>query len=225
MNNSKNTLPVLFLVMTNYTMSGTPINNLNKGLAEFQATLNNSDVLKDRIEFTLVTVTDTCNVPIKWVKGENVIIPPLVAEGSHSFEDAFNFSLDLIDSKIESYFQEHHQMTRPTMVVISDDITFESSKAPLVRVTGMMVDDYLKLISLDLDGTDESYATCIPSPHEVFVLQDDNNYDYTDFFNVIENYLFKISGSSASTAASKCYFLKSDLDDDLSIKLSENKCE
>ncbi len=217
-------VPVVLLIASNHTMTGTPTNNLNQALSKFQEALNTNEYLKNYVEFSLVTLTTDFNAPIKWVTGKDVSMPHIKAEGSYKLENGLAKALDLIDIKLENYFKKYHFDASPVLIMISDDFSF-TDRTILTRISGMIKDDKLKVISLDLDGTEESFATCLPSPSEIYVLEDDNNYDYTDFFNAIEAYLMKATTANPNSAADNSSCIIADVWQKLSIKLSDIPCK
>lgn len=184
-NKNRVILPVAFLVLSNSTMAGTPIYNLNQAFARFQAKINSNEFLSENAEFSLITVTDKCEVVTKWAPSNKVNFPFIPAEGACSIEEGLWCAIDLLETKTEDDFREHGVSPLPTLIIISDDFTIEDANI-ISRLRGLMADDYLKVITLDLDYEFENASQYITSPDEVYILEDDNNFDFEDFFKILE---------------------------------------
>ncbi len=194
-NKSRVVLPVAFLVLSNSTMTGTPINNLNQAFSRFQTRINSNEFLRENAEFSLITVTDKCEVVTEWASGSEVNFPFISAEGACSIEDGLRCAIDLLETKIEDDFREHGVSPLPTLIVISDDFSIDDMNI-VAHLRGLMDDDYLKVITLDLDYEFENKAHYITSPDEVYVLEKGNNFDFEDFFKIVE---YTLTGRKSKT--------------------------
>ncbi len=184
-NKGKALLPVAFLVLSNSTMTGTPINNLNQAFSKFQARIHSNEFLRENAEFSLITVTDKCEVAAEWTSGSEVNFPFISAEGACSIEEGLWCAIDLLETKIEDDFRKHGSSPLPTLIVISDDFSIEDTNI-VSRLRGLMADDYLKVVTLDLDYEFENKSHYITSPDEVYLLKEGNNFDFEDFFKIVE---------------------------------------
>lgn len=184
-NKGKVILPVTFLVLSNSTMTGTPINNLNQALSRFQTKITTNDFLRENAEISLITVTDKCEIATNWTSADKVSFPFISAKGACSIEYGLWCAIDLLETKVEDDFREHGVSPLPTLVIISDDFSIEDTNI-ISRIRGLMADDYLKVITLDLDYEFENASQYITSPDEVYVLEDGNNFDFEDFFKIVE---------------------------------------
>ncbi|WP_348519752.1 hypothetical protein [Anabaenopsis sp. FSS-46] len=108
--NPENRCPVVLLLDVSGSMSGRPIEELNRGLATFQA-----DVLKDGQASMSVDVAIVTFGPVRltqdFVSITGFTPPQLRAEGLTPMGEAIEYGLDLLEQRKQAY--KSHCLTPP----------------------------------------------------------------------------------------------------------------
>jgi uncharacterized protein YegL len=102
------------------SMSGEPINQLNKGLQEFQKEVISDFVASQRLEVSIVTFGSY----VLCIQQPNLVsnfqMPTLSANGSTKLVDGVRLAMDVIENRKRWYKETGQNYYRPLIVLITD---------------------------------------------------------------------------------------------------------
>ncbi len=102
------------------SMSGEPMNQLNKGLQEFQKAVLEDFVASQRLEISLVTFGNDAKCVQQPALAGAFTMPNLVANGSTKFVEGVRMALNLVENRKNWYKETGQNYYRPMVIVITD---------------------------------------------------------------------------------------------------------
>lgn len=113
--------PVILVLDTSGSMSGNPINELNKSLIKLKEDLLSDPILSQRLELGIVCFDDTARVerPIDLISTDTTI-PVLNAGGTTNLVSGINMAIDIIEERKKFYKSNGEQYYRPFIVLFTD---------------------------------------------------------------------------------------------------------
>lgn len=85
------------------SMNGRPIDELNKGLKEFQSALQNDFVAAQRIEVAVVTFSSTVEIAIQPTLSADFEMPTLSTSGTTRLVDGVRMAINLTEERKKWY--------------------------------------------------------------------------------------------------------------------------
>ena len=89
------------------SMSGEPIQELNKGLQDFYQEIDKDNTTRQRLEVSLITFSHIVNTVQEPALVENFTMPTLSASGSTAMVTAVNHALDKVAARKQWYKDTH----------------------------------------------------------------------------------------------------------------------
>ena len=111
---------VCLVLDTSGSMSGAPINELNKGVKLFIDAIKNDDIAKYAAEVAIVTFGGEVEVYSDFQNIENFQFRDLDADGNTPMEEAVMQALDLLETRKKEYVDAGVDYYQPWMVIMSD---------------------------------------------------------------------------------------------------------
>ncbi len=109
-----------FVVDVSGSMSGQPIDELNRGLQEFHSEISNDPVASNRLEVAIVTFDSSIDVVLQPSLVDNFDMPTLVTKGSTKLVDGVREGIRLVEDRKNWYKQTGQPYLRPWIILITD---------------------------------------------------------------------------------------------------------
>lgn len=104
------------------SMSGEPIQELNKGLQDFYEEISNDPTTSQRLEVALVTFSHIVNTIQPPALVENFTMPELIASGSTATVDAVRDAIDVVAARKAWYKTTNQAYYRPWIILMTDGV-------------------------------------------------------------------------------------------------------
>ena len=112
-------LCVLVLDVTG-SMSGEPIQELNKGLQDCYQEIDKDNTTRQRLEVSLITFSHIVNTVQEPALVENFTMPTLSASGSTAMVTAVNHAIDKVAARKQWYKDTNQAYYRPWIILMTD---------------------------------------------------------------------------------------------------------
>ncbi|NEO02333.1 MAG: VWA domain-containing protein [Moorea sp. SIO3I7] len=132
--NPENRCPVVLLLDTSGSMSGQPIQELNKGIQRFQASVVEDELATLRVEVAVVKFGGTVSLLQEFVTVDNFNPPELTATGNTPMGAAIQKGLDLLEDRKAVYKSNGILYYRPWLFLITDGAPTDPWKQAAQRV-------------------------------------------------------------------------------------------
>ncbi len=185
--------PVILLCDTSGSMSGEPIDALNKGLITFCNEISMDEQASLRVEAALVTFG-----PVQVVQDFTAIdgfFPPqLAANGNTPMGEAIELALDLLEKRKQAYKDNGVQYFRPWVFLITDGAPTDEWVHAAQKVRQADSGQKLLFFAVGVKGADMSILTQIsPVARPPMML---NGLDFGSLFQWLSSSLQKVSGGT-----------------------------
>lgn len=120
-------IPAVLLVDISGSMSGKPIEELNRGLREFGIALQEDSLALGRAEVCVISFNSSVQTEMGFRPATEYEAPVLSAGGLTSFNEAIQVALDAIEARKEEYRREGIQHYRPWLFVLTDGLPTDDS--------------------------------------------------------------------------------------------------
>lgn len=110
----------VLLLDTSVSMSGEPIDELNRGFEVFCEEIKKDELAKKRAEISVVTFGGLARVEIPFTEGRDLYPRRLSAVGDTPMGTALNLALDMLTAQKQAYRQAGLEYYRPWMFVLTD---------------------------------------------------------------------------------------------------------
>ena len=112
--------PVVLLLDTSGSMSGTPIDQLNAGLVTFKQAVQQDRKASLRVEVTIITFDSSVNTVQDFITVDQFYPPELKASGSTSMGNGIESALNQLKSRRETYNSYGIPCYKPRIILITD---------------------------------------------------------------------------------------------------------
>jgi uncharacterized protein YegL len=184
--------PVILLCDTSGSMSGEPINALNKGLAAFQEDVYKDEIASLRVEVALVTFG-----PVKltqdFVTIDNFIPPKLTANDVTPMGEAIEYALDLLEHRKKTYQSNGVQYYRPWVFLVTDGAPTDSWQNAANKIREAEAQRRLLFFAVGVKGADIDKLRQIALPERPPVLL--NGLDFSSMFQWLSASMKRVSSS------------------------------
>ena len=102
------------------SMSGEPIQELNKGLQDFYKEIDKDNTTRQRLEVSLITFSHVVNTVQEPALVENFTMPTLNASGSTAMVTAVNHAIDKVAARKQWYKDTNQAYYRPWIILMTD---------------------------------------------------------------------------------------------------------
>ncbi|MBW4557964.1 MAG: VWA domain-containing protein [Trichormus sp. ATA11-4-KO1] len=195
--NPENRCPVILLLDTSGSMSGQPIQDLNRGLATFK-----EDVLKDTQASLSVEVAIVTFGPVRLIQDfvtiDQFTPPKLEADGVTPIGEAIEYALDLLENRKATYKSNGILYYRPWVFFITDGAPTDYWQSAAQRVREAEESRRLCFFSVGVQGADMNKLKQIAPPERPPVSL--NGLDFRSLFIWLSTSMKRVSSGKVGEA-------------------------
>ncbi|MBW4688673.1 MAG: VWA domain-containing protein [Komarekiella atlantica HA4396-MV6] len=198
--NPENRCPVILLLDTSGSMSGQPIQELNRGLAAFK-----EDVLKDSqaslsVEVAMITFGPIVKLMQDFVTIDQFIPPILEVDGLTPMGAAIEYALDFLENRKQTYKDNGILYYRPWVFLITDGAPSPSDpwQSAAQRLRQAEAQSRLSFFAVGVQGADMSILKQISPPERPPVTL--NSLDFRELFVWLSTSMKRVSSGKVGQA-------------------------
>jgi len=195
--NPENRCPVILLLDTSGSMSGQPIQELNRGLAAFK-----EDVMKDAQASLSVEVAIVTFGPVKltqdFVTIDQFTAPKLETEGVTPMGEAIEYALDLLETRKQSYKDNGVLYYRHWVFLITDGAPTDAWEGAAQRVREEEAQRRMLFFTVGVQGADMNKLRQIAPPERPPVTL--NGLDFRSLFVWLSTSMKRVSSGKVGEA-------------------------
>lgn len=151
--NPESRCPCVLLVDVSGSMEGTKIDQLNKGIVEFQQTLQADSLAAMRVEVAIVSFGYKVTVEQDFITADQFQAKSLHAGGYTPMGEAINKALDMVRHRKNTYKQNGVSYYRPWIFLITDGAPTDKWQAAAQRIKA---EENAKSVSLFAVGVEDA---------------------------------------------------------------------
>ncbi|MBS3028601.1 MAG: VWA domain-containing protein [Dolichospermum sp. DET50] len=195
--NPENRCPVILLLDTSGSMSGQPIQELNRGLAAFK-----EDVMKDAQASLSVEVAIVTFGPVRltqdFVTIDQFTPPKLETEGVTPMGAAIEYALDLLEQRKQTYKDNGVLYYRPWVILITDGAPTDYWEGAAQRVREAEEQRRMLFFTVGVQGADMNKLRQIAPPERPPVTL--NGLDFRSLFRWLSTSMKRVSSGKVGEA-------------------------
>ncbi|MBD6618424.1 VWA domain-containing protein [Komarekiella sp. 'clone 1'] len=196
--NPENRCPVILLLDTSGSMSGQPIQKLNRGLAIFK-----EDVLKDSqaslsLEVAMITFGPIVKLMQDFVTIDQFIPPILEVDGVTPMSGAIEYALDFLENRKQTYKDNGILYYRPWVFLITDGAPTDSWQSAAQRLREAEAQSRLLFFAVGVQGADMNILKQISPPERPPVML--NGLDFRELFVWLSTSMKRVSSGKVGQA-------------------------
>ena len=196
--NPENRCPVILLLDTSGSMSGQPIQELNRGLAAFKA-----DVLKDSqaslsVEVAMITFGPIVKLTQDFVTIDQFTPPILEVGGLTPMGAAIEYALDFLENRKQTYKDNGILYYRPWVFLITDGEPNDSWQPAAQRIREAEAQRRLSFFAVGVQGADMNILKQISVPERPPIML--NGLDFRELFVWLSASMKRVSSGKVGQA-------------------------
>ena len=173
------------------SLSGSRIDELNKGIATFERELKADPLASLRVEVAIVTFGSTAEVERDFMTADRFEAPTLIASGETSMGAGINLALDKIEERKQRYRENGIDYYRPWLFLITDGAPTDSVEAASANLKRAESEKRVAAFSVGVEGADMKTLTEI-SPRQPLMLQ---GLEFSSMFVWLSQSMSRVSAS------------------------------
>lgn len=196
--NPENRCPVILLLDTSGSMSGQPIQELNRGLAAFKA-----DVLKDSqaslsVEVAMITFGPIVKLTQDFVTIDQFTPPTLEVAGVTPMGAAIEYALDFLENRKQTYKDNGILYYRPWVFLITDGAPTDSWDSAAQRLRQAEAQSRLSFFAVGVKDADMNILKQISLPERPPIML--NGLDFRKMFVWLSASMKRVSSGKVGQA-------------------------
>ncbi|MEH2288074.1 vWA domain-containing protein [Nostoc sp.] len=196
--NPENRCPVILLLDTSGSMSGQPIQELNRGLAAFKA-----DVVKDSqaslsVEVAMITFGPIVKLIQDFVTIDQFTPPTLEVDGLTPMGGAIEYALDFLENRKQTYKDNGILYYRPWVFLITDGAPNDSWQLAAQRLREAETQSRLSFFAVGVKDADMNILKQISPPQRPPVTL--NGLDFRELFVWLSASVKRVSSGKVGQA-------------------------
>lgn len=189
--NPENRCPVILLVDTSASMSGAPIQELNRGITTFK-----EDVLRDTkaslsVEVAIVKFGGAVQLAQDFITIDEFSPQALNASGNTPIGQAIEYALDLLETRKETYKNNGIQYYRPWVFLITDGAPTDEWQQAAQRIKDAEASRRLLFFSVAVEGANLEILHQISPPERPPIQL--NGLDFRSMFQWLSSSMKRVS--------------------------------
>ncbi len=189
LNANESHMACLMLLDTSGSMSGTPIDELNKGLNKFREDVCKDDTTKEVLDVAVVEFNSNERVVQNFVPVPYMEPVNLSAGGGTNMTPAIRTAINMVNERSKFYAETGTQPYKPWIILISDGAPQDDITQIAGEIRNMEENGKLKFFSLGVGGYDSDTLHKLSGP-KVMKLA---GYDFTGFFDWVNKSMRSVS--------------------------------
>jgi uncharacterized protein YegL len=174
--NPESRCPVILLLDASASMSGQPIQELNRGVAAFKEDLLSDAQASLSVELAIVRFGSSVSLIQDFVTIEDFAPPTMTTDGSTPMGKAIEMALDTLESRKALYRDNSVPYYRPWVFLITDGSPTDDWQSAAKRLREAEDSRQLLFFAIGVTGADFDFLRQISSPErppvELFNLED-----------------------------------------------------
>ncbi|MHC5675896.1 vWA domain-containing protein [Nostoc sp.] len=196
--NPENRCPVILLLDTSGSMSGQPIQELNRGLAAFK-----KDVVKDSqaslsVEVAMITFGSIAKLIQDFVTIDQFTPPTLEVAGVTRMGAAIEYALDFLENRKQTYKDNGILYYRPWVFLITDGAPTDSWDSAAKRLREAEAQSRLSFFAVGVKDADMNILKQISPPERPPVMV--NGLDFRELFVWLSAWMKRVSSAKVGQA-------------------------
>ncbi len=188
--------PLVLVLDKSSSMSGDPVNELNRGLKIFQTQIQNDEVAAKRLETAIVTFGSEIDVPRDFSLFEGTAIDTIEADGCTMMVEGIREAIARIEARKNWYKQKGLLYYRPYIVLMTDGYPTSAPRdiEELKNEIREGVDQKkFSFWAFGVEGADMKFLQSIA--HKSFPPQKLKGYNFVEFFKWLSSSFSTITAS------------------------------
>jgi uncharacterized protein YegL len=193
-NASESHMALVFLVDTSGSMTGDPIESLNKGLNRFKAEVCENKQTKDILDVAIIEFNSNHSVVQEFVPVEYMDEVNLTTTGTTMMSPAINRALDMVDERSRFYRRSGTEPYKPWVILITDGEpdSDDDISAVAQRIKNMEDNGKVSFRSLGVEGYNSKILHELSGEKVIKLI----GIDFTSFFDWVNKSMRSVSQSS-----------------------------
>jgi uncharacterized protein YegL len=187
-------MALVFLVDTSGSMTGDPIESLNKGLNRFKAEVCENKQTKDILDVAIIEFNSNNSVVQEFVPVEYMDEVNLTTTGTTMMSPAINRALDMVDERSRFYRRSGTEPYKPWVILITDGEpdSDDDISAVAQRIKDMEDNGKVSFRSLGVEGYNSKILHELSGEKVIKLI----GIDFTSFFDWVNKSMRSVSQSS-----------------------------
>lgn len=143
-------VPICLVLDTSGSMAGSPIEELNQGVALFFQAIKADEVAQYAAEICIVTFGDTVSKNLDFMSVERQQVPILAASGVTPMGAGVTLALDLLEARKQDYKRAGVDYYQPWMVIMTDGEPTDELTSASVRVSDLVKEKKLTIFPIGI---------------------------------------------------------------------------
>ncbi|MEH2292420.1 vWA domain-containing protein [Nostoc sp.] len=196
--NPENRCPVILLLDTSGSMSGQPIQELNRGLAAFKEDVQKDSQASLSVEVAIITFGPIVKLVQDFVTIDQFTPPILKANHFTPMGAAIEYALDFLENRKQTYKDNGILYYRPWVFLITDGAPSDSWDSAAKRLREAEAQSRLSFFAVGVKGADMNILKQISPPERPPVML--NGLDFRELFVWLSASMKRVSSGKVGQA-------------------------
>lgn len=196
--NPENRCPVILLLDASASMSGQPIQELNRGVAAFKEDLLSDDQASLSVELAIIRFGGNVSLIQDFVTVEDFSPPTLTTDGSTPMGQAIEMALDTLEKRKALYKENSVLYYRPWVFLVTDGAPTDNWQSAARRLRKAEDSRQLSFFAVGVEGTEFEVLKQIVSPERPPVKL--NGLDFRSLFIWLSASMKRVSSGKVGEA-------------------------